>query len=240
MSSNLSKKQQFWLLMIGIGTIAILSLFGFLPWQTWLSQIHNWLKSLGFWSIPAFISVYLLATLVGLPAIFFFLGAGSLFGFAKGFLIVSLADTLSAAICYGVGRTFGRKAIKKWIGQRPRFKQIDHAVSQKGWKIVLLTRLSPILPSNVINYGFSLTKIDFWHYLVFSWLGMLPVIGLYVYLGSMGTNLIKGENNPSTMTLSFVGILATIILLFYMTKIATKVIGSESDSPKKDTRKNSN
>ena len=188
-------------------------------WQEWLVQGQHWLSSLGYWAYPAFISIYLSATLVGLPAIFLFLAAGSLFGFVPGLMVVSFADTLSVAVCYQLGKTVGRKKVKQWISQRPHWGEFDRAVAKKGWKIVFLTRLSPIVPSNVLNYGFSLTKIDFGQYLFVSWLAMLPVIALYVYLASMGTNVLAGESDPKQLTASVIGLVTALMAIAYTTKL---------------------
>jgi uncharacterized membrane protein YdjX (TVP38/TMEM64 family) len=189
-------------------------------WQEWLFQANHWLSSLGYLAYPAFISIYLSATLVGLPAIFLFLAAGSLFGFVPGLILVSLADTLSVAICYQLGRTVGRKKVSEWIAQRPQWGEFDRAVARKGWKIVFLTRLSPIVPSNVLNYGFSLTRINFWQYLFVSWLAMLPVIALYVYLASVGTNLLSGNNDdPRQITASIIGLVTSLMAIAYTTKL---------------------
>jgi uncharacterized membrane protein YdjX (TVP38/TMEM64 family) len=234
MSGKFLPKHKLKLLIGCLAILAVIILLGWLTFRDYLTYVDEWLAQLGYWSIPAFLGIYIIATLVGLPAIFLFLAAGSLFGFNKGVFLVSLADTLSASACYGLGRTIARKRIRQWLTKRPQFAQLDHAVAQKGWKIVFLTRLSPILPSNILNYGFSLTKIDFWHYILFSWLGMLPVIGLYVYLGSVGTNLIKSKTNHSTMALSIVGILATIGVLIYTTKLTRQILSSSLNSSKKN------
>lgn len=189
-------------------------------WQEWLFQVNHWLSSLGLFSYPTFIIIYLLATLVGLPAIFLFLAAGSLFGFIPGLVLVSFADTLSVAVCYQLGRTVARKKVSEWISQRPQWSEFDRAVTKKGWKIVFLTRLSPIVPSNVLNYGFSLTQINFWQYLFVSWLAMLPVIALYVYLASVGTNLLSGNHqDPRQIIASVIGIITSLMAIAYTTKL---------------------
>ena len=69
-------------------------------WQEWIFQAHQWLSSLGYLAYPAFVGIYILATMLGLPAIFLFLAAGSLFGFLPSLILVSFSDTLSVAICY--------------------------------------------------------------------------------------------------------------------------------------------
>lgn len=193
-------------------------------WQEWIFQAHHWLSSLGYLAYPAFVGIYLLATLVGLPAIFLFLAAGSLFGFIPGLLLVSLADTLSVAICYILGRTVARKTIHKWIADRPHWSKFDRAVAQKGWKIVFLTRLSPIVPSNVLNYGFSFTKINFWQYIFVSWLAMLPVIALYVYLASVGANIVTGKNDLQQIVASVIGFITALTAIAYTTKLMQETV----------------
>ncbi len=206
-------------------------------WQEWLFQAHQWLSSLGYLAYPAFTSIYLSATLLGLPAIFLFLAAGSLFGFIPGFILVSVADTLSVAVCYLLGRTVARKKVSEWISQRPHWGEFDRAVARKGWKIVFLTRLSPIVPSNILNYGFSLTRINFWQYLFVSWLAMLPVIALYVYLASVGTNLLSGSDDPKQITASVIGLITALMAIAYTTKLmhGTLFPKSTKQKPKKPT-----
>lgn len=199
-------------------------------WQEWLSQAYHWLNSLGYFAYPAFVAIYLAATLVGLPAIFLFLAAGSLFGFVRALAVVSLSDTLSVAVCYLLGKTVARKKVSKWIAQRPQWRQFDRVVAKKGWKIVFLTRLSPIVPSNILNYGFSLTKINFWQYLFISWLAMLPVISLYVYLASVGTNLLAGGDNPKQITASVIGSVTAIMAIAYTTKLMHGTVFQKSTS----------
>ena len=197
-------------------------------WQEGLSQVNQWLASLGYWAYPTFTVIYLLATLVGLPAIFLFIAAGSLFGFVPGLIVVSFADTISMAVCYLLGRTVARKKVNKWISQRPHWGEFDRAVAKQGWKIVFLTRLSPIVPSNVLNYGFSLTKINFWQYLFVSWLAMLPVIALYVYLASVGIDLLSGNSDPKQIIASVIGIITAVTAIAYTTKLMYDTLFSKS------------
>ena len=204
-------------------------------WQEWIFQAHQWLSSLGYLAYPAFVGIYLLATMVGLPAIFLFLAAGSLFGFLPSLILVSFSDTLSVAICYLLGRTVARRTVHKWIADRPHWGKLDRAVAQKGWKIVFLTRLSPIVPSNVLNYGFSLTKINFWQYIFVSWLAMLPVIALYVYLASVGTNLVSGNKDIRQIIASAIGFVTAFMAIAYTTRLMQTTVFCKSDrEPRSD------
>ena len=237
MNRDFLAKKKVWLLLAVIGIAIAIAAFSLLPLQDWLTHIKHWLVSLGPWAKPAFILIYIITTVVGLPAAVLFVAAGTLFGFLKGVVVVSIADILGTTLCYLLGRTVARKPLKKWIAKRPQFTELDKAVGRKGWKIVFLTRLSPIVPSNILNYGFSLTKINFWHYFFFSWLGMLPVIALYVYLGSAGANLATGGNTPGKMALQIFGLCATVGAVTYTTKLAKKTLSpapASSEDKQKD------
>jgi uncharacterized membrane protein YdjX (TVP38/TMEM64 family) len=225
--------KKVWLILVAVAIVSIFIGLSFLPLGDWLTDVRNWLKTLGFWAMPAFIVIYIGATVVGLPAVILFLVAGTLFGFLKGVVTVSIADALGASVCFLLGRTVARKPVKKWIAKRPQFAQLDQAVAKKGWKIVFLTRLSPLVPSNILNYGFSLTKVKFWHYLFFSWLGMLPIIALYVYVGSVGTNLLNGGNSPGKLALQGLGLCVTVGTVAYTTKLAKKTLSSGPESTNK-------
>lgn len=231
MKFNWLSSRRFWLLLfVGI-LIALLS--SKLPLKDWFVAIRDWLTSLGPGSLPAFIGLYLFATVLGFPNILLILIAGTIFGLVKGIVVVSIADTLGAIACFLLGRTIARERIKKWISKRPTFAQLDRLVGKKGWKILLLTRLSPLIPSNILNYGFSCTKVNFWQYCFFSWLGMLPVISLYVYLGSFGMALLQEGLTPGKLVLQLIGAILAIGAAAYTTRLAQKALSPpcESEQP---------
>ena len=179
------------------------------------------------WAIPTFIAIYVVAAVLGLPNIVLILAAGPLFGLTEGVVSASVADTLSIAACFVIGQTVGRRWITHSVRENSRFHKLDRAFAQKGWKIVLLTRLSPVLPSNILNYGFSLTRIDFWEYLFFSWLGMLPVIFTYVYVGTFGARILTPNPQPENLIFQAVGLVTTLGVMVYATKLAAVALKTE-------------
>lgn len=200
------------------------ALIAHLPLSLWLSNADNWLAGQGIWTIPIFTLAYVCAAVLGLPNIVLILAAGTLFGLTEGVISASIADTLSIAVCFLIGQSFGRRWITNLVRENSRFHQLDRAFAQKGWKIVLLTRLSPILPSNILNYGFSITQINFWEYLFFSWLGMLPVIFTYVYVGAFGGAILAPSQAPKNLVFQALGLLATLGVLFYTTRLTKSVL----------------
>jgi len=173
----------------------------------------------------AFIFLYALAVVFFFPASVMTLAAGTGFGVVLGSVYVSLASTLGAALAFLVGRHVARKAIQKRIDGNKTFSAIDSAVADEGWKVVGLTRLSPIFPFTLLNYAYGVTKVKFTHYVLASWIGMMPGTILYVYVGSLG-KAAASSNNKSPLEWSFygMGLLATIVVTVYVTKIAKRAL----------------
>jgi uncharacterized membrane protein YdjX (TVP38/TMEM64 family) len=148
----------------------------------------------------------------------------------KGAALVSLASTLAAAIAFLLGRFALRDWIVKKLAHRPAFKAIDEAIGREGWKIVLLLRLSPVFPFNLLNYALGLTSIRFWPAVLASWIGMLPGTILYVYLGSLAQVATK-ETTVAQKILYGVGLLATLVVTIWITRIAKKALSGKLETP---------
>ena len=227
----LVKKKRLWMgLAIASGLIVLISHVHFGSVLEWIGTAQSWLAGQGKWAIPTFIATYVIAAVFGIPNIVLLLAAGTLFGLTKGVISASIADTLSIAACFVIGQTVGRRWITKAVGEHSRFHKLDKAFAQKGWKIVLLTRLSPVLPSNILNYGFSLSCINFWEYLFFSWLGMLPVIFTYVYIGTFGVSILTASQRPDNLVFQAIGLVATLGVMIYATKLAASALKTEDSA----------
>ncbi|NJN76433.1 MAG: TVP38/TMEM64 family protein, partial [Synechococcaceae cyanobacterium RL_1_2] len=136
--------------LFAIAVIGGVVLFKLSPLGQWISEIFttvlNWVQSLGNAGIVIFIIVYIGATMVLVSGAILTLGAGLIFGVVKGSIIVSIASTAGATAAFLVGRYFVRDWVVQQIEKQPKFKAIDQAVAKDGWKIVGLTRLSPLFP----------------------------------------------------------------------------------------------
>jgi uncharacterized membrane protein YdjX (TVP38/TMEM64 family) len=102
-------------------------------------------QQLGPWGPPAFILLYVVACLLFFPGSVLTLGGGFVFGFVRGSILVSIGSTAGATAAFLAGRYLARDWVARRIEADDRFKAIDRAVAKDGWKIVLLTRLSPAL-----------------------------------------------------------------------------------------------
>lgn len=196
------------------------------------AQLSSFLDNVASYGLPGmllFIALYIAATIGFVPASILTLGAGAVYGFWQGFALVSIASTSGAIAAFLTGRYIARDWVNSKIQQNQKFSAIDAAVGTQGWKIVLLTRLSPVFPFNLLNYAFGLTQVKFSHYGFFSWLGMLPGTALYVYLGAVAGDITQAlggdsERNLSQWLLLGLGLAATIAVTIIITRIASKAM----------------
>jgi uncharacterized membrane protein YdjX (TVP38/TMEM64 family) len=180
------------------------------------------------WGPFVFAAVYAVSCLV-LPGSLITLAAGSLFGVIVGTVVVSLASVTGACFAFWLGRTLARSLIERRLAGNARFRALDQAVAAGGFKIVLLTRLSPLFPFTFLNYAYGLTKVRFRDYVLASWIGMLPGTVMYVYLGSTVKELAdvavgNVEGGLARRVLFFVGLAATVLVTVYVTRLARQAL----------------
>lgn len=213
-----------WLLYLVVA-IALIGAAKYFHVQDLLKQVLGWVGGLGPWGAVLFITIYVVATVLFIPGSVLTLGAGAVFGVGWGSIYVSIASTLGATCAFLVGRYLARDAIGRKIAGNARFAAIDKAVANEGWKIVGLTRLSPIFPFTLLNYAFGLTQVSLRDFVLASWIGMMPGTVMYVYLGSLA-QAASSERTRSTgeWALYGVGLLATVIVTVFVTRIAKQAL----------------
>jgi len=215
-----------WLIVAAVAVAAVF-LVRELPLQDWLRTALEWVGRLGPWGPLLFILLYIVATVLFLPGSPLTLGAGALFGVVWGAVYVSIGSTLGATAAFLIGRYFARAAIARKIAGNARFTAIDRAVEAQGWKIVGLTRLSPVFPFALLDYAFGITRVKFSHFVLASWIGMMPGTLLYVYLGSLA-QVATGARTRTTgeWVLYGIGLLATLAVTLFVTRIARRALGT--------------
>ena len=198
-----------------------------------LHELLQWISGLGPTAPLVFIPLYVIACVLFVPGSILTLSAGFLFGVVRGSMYVSAAATLGATLAFLIGRYFAREWVAARLANYPKFKAVDEAVAREGWKIVALTRLSPLFPFNLLNYAFGLTNVGVRDYVLASWAGTLPGTILYVYLGSLAGDLTRvatGERKrtPAEWAFYAIGLLATVAVTVYITRISNRALKAVS------------
>jgi uncharacterized membrane protein YdjX (TVP38/TMEM64 family) len=215
------------LVLATLGAVAVAA--ATLPVERHLLGLVAWIRGAGWPGIVAFVAAYVLATVLFLPGSILTLGAGFAYGVLLGVPIVWVAANAGATLAFLLGRTVAREAVAARVGASPRFTAIDHAVGREGLRIVLLTRLSPVFPFNLLNYAFGLTQVRLGDYVLGSLVGMLPGTLMYVYLGSLVTSLTqlaagRPAGGAAQQAFYFTGLAATVAVTVYVTRIARRAL----------------
>ena len=221
-------------IVVGAALLLLALAARLLPLGDWLKHLNDLLARLGLAGIVLFALVYALAAILFVPGSALTVGAGVIYGLWWGFVAVSAGSTLGAAGGFLVARYLARRRVEGWAAANPRFAAIDRAVGQEGWKIVLLTRLSPVFPYTLLNYLYGLTRVSFGPFVVASWIGMMPGTVLYVYLGFAGRAVAQAaagqaRRTPAEYAMWATGLAATLAVTLYVTRLARRALRSRAD-----------
>jgi len=171
------------LIMLGLGWV--LKAVGVDLTQVTPDRVRGWVLSFGVWA-PL---IYLVAygqPIVPLPASIMTLVGGLAFGPAWGTLAALSGATIRACSQFLVARLLGREAVAKLL--KGNLATLDQKIGAHGFNAVLLIRLIPSFPFDVLNYGLGFSQVRFGPYALATFLGMIPGSFAYVYLGSSLTD----------------------------------------------------
>ncbi len=207
--------------LVALAVAGLVAAWTLLPVAQWIESFRAWVASQGLLGHAAFIVVYAAATVALAPAGLLTLAAGFAFGL-WAFPTVVIGATLGLSLAFLAGRYLARDWVAGQTAKSPMFKALDRAIESEGWKIVALVRLSPLIPFNLQNYFFGLTRIGFLPYVVTSFFGIMPGTLLYVWLGSLGAaagEVGEGRGTLETIALA-IGLLATLAVTVLISRKA--------------------
>ena len=211
--------------------IAALLLFGRRV-AGYLPEFTAWVDGLGLWGPIVFVLGYVVATVAFIPGSLLTLTGGAIFGLTQGTALVFVGASLGAVAAFLSSRHLVRRAIEKRVAAEPRFAAIDRAVGREGFKIVLLLRLSPVVPFVLLNYALGLTRVKLRDY-VGALVGMIPATFLYVYYGKVAGDVaaaaagVGAERGWGTWAVTGAGLLATVAVIVLVTRIARRALREE-------------
>jgi len=211
--------------LLGVAMVGLIVLGFLLPIREWLEASRSTFEGLGFLGGVLFVLGYALATVLMVPGSVSTIAAGLIFGLAGGFAVALLGASIGSTLAFLIARYVARKPLSARLEKHPKFKAVDAAVEELGYKIVLLLRMSPLVPFNLQNYLFGVTKVGLASFVGASLVGMAPGTFLYVYLGSIGAKAGEGGEGPWKWIFYCVGLIATIVVTVVVSRKAKQALG---------------
>jgi uncharacterized membrane protein YdjX (TVP38/TMEM64 family) len=182
------------------------------------TALQAWIDGAGAAAPLVFTGVYVLAPVLFMPGSVLTLAGGALFGPIWGTFYSLTGATLGATLAFLVARYLA----SDWVARKTggRLKQLLEGVEKEGWRFVAFVRLVPLFPFNLLNYALGLTRIPLSHYVVTSYITMLPGAIAYTYLGYAGREAVAGGEALIQKGLLALGLLA---LLLFVPRLVTRL-----------------
>jgi uncharacterized membrane protein YdjX (TVP38/TMEM64 family) len=220
-----AKNNHLPLILLAVVAIGVGSRF--LPLDYWFGRLQTGIDGLGTIGPAVFALAYIGLTVLLIPGSLLTIGAGTIFGLRVGLITVIIGANLGALCSFVLARTFLRQKVTAWAERNPRFAALDRAIGDQAFKVALLSRLSPVFPFTLLNYLLGMTRIGLGTYMLANLIGMLPGTFLYVYLGAAGRRALTqgpGEGLLLEKILGYAGLLATILLVVMITRMAKRTL----------------
>lgn len=201
-------------------------------WAQWINDFLDWVRETGPLGWLAFIGLYALTCVFFLPGSLLTVGAGAIYGFWYGTLLVTVSSTVGAVVNFLTTRYLARNWVERRLAGSCKFQALEQAVGREGWQIILLSRISPILPHSVVSYASGLTRISLRRYAAASFLGFIPLSAAYAYAGAVlgrfaRTSAGVSEQDIVTWILYGIGLIVTVVVMVLTTRAATKVLAGK-------------
>ena len=161
-----------------------------LTWKlsTWLTpqQLQQALQQTGGWAPVLYIGLFILLPTFFFPLAVLALAGGLLFGLWWGSVYTFIGAVLNCALMFLLARYVGRSQVQRLVEQKlsPQWqRRLQMADGKEGFLLLIILRLIPAVPYNLINYTFGLTGISFSSYLLASAIGIIPGTFAFINIG---------------------------------------------------------
>jgi len=175
------------------------------------AAMERWVDGLGPLGPVLFTLIYAVATVLFFPGAILTLLGGALFGPILGTFYNLAGATIGATIAFLIARHLAADWVEAKAGERT--KHLIKGVEAEGWRFVAFVRLVPLFPFNLLNYALGLTRIRTLHYIVSSYIFMLPGAIAYTYLGYAGRELAAGTEGTIQKILLAIALLSAVAFL---------------------------
>ena len=162
-----------------------------LTWKlsTWLTpqQLQQALQQTGGWAPVLYIGLFILLPTFFFPVAVLALAGGLLFGLWWGSVYTFIGAVLNCALMFLLARYVGRSQVQRLVEQKlsPQWqRRLQMADGKEGFLLLIILRLIPAVPYNLINYTFGLTGISFSSYLLASAIGIIPGTFAFINIGN--------------------------------------------------------
>lgn len=209
--------------------VALVCSLYLLPFADWVADVVNWAERHPAIAPAIYVLCVVVATVLFVPGSGSMMIAGFLFGLVSGFLLAAIGIAVGAQFAFLVGRKGARHWVENKVASNRRLLAIESGLREEAFLIVVLTRLSLVIPFNLLNYAYGVTSVRPKVHFLATALGMLPAVALYVYLGTLARDLgqiLSGEATPTELGywIAAAGITVIVVLTWAIHRTASRAL----------------
>lgn len=154
--------------------------------------LQELLAGLGPWAPAGYVLLFTLLPAAFFPVAVLALAGGVLFGLVWGSVYTFLGAMLNCTLMFLLSRRLGRERAERYIRQKlpPVWQtRLRRADGRQGFWLLVVLRLIPAVPYNLINYAFGLTGMGLLPYLLASAIGIIPGTLVFINIGDKALDL---------------------------------------------------
>jgi len=152
------------------------------------------------------------STLAGLPILYLAITLGYAFGFTGGLLLSWLINLLAVMITFTSVRYLFADYFRRMAERKKFMDKLNTGLDRYGLFYVAIARSVYIIPTNIINYGFALTRIRGRAFLAGTALGLIPESVINVLAGVMIKKEVLGVASGDVSLLRIMVIFGFVLL----------------------------
>jgi len=158
-------------------------------------KVAAWAEGEPLLAAPLFVLFQIIAVLLMFPVWGIFMIGGYLFGTLAGIGLAWIGFQIGSLCAFLFARTVGRNWVKARFSNNQKFKGFETRLNDNGFKAILITRLTLIFPTNMLNLLAGISSINVQQFVIGSAIGSIPLIGIYTFFGAKSANLIESISN---------------------------------------------
>lgn len=179
-----------------------------------VNDIQYYVSSFDKLAPMVYIIMFALVPLTLFPDSILAIGGGLIFGLGKGYIYTLIGALIGASLSFYISRKLGRNFVKKLT--KEKLNNIEEMINSKGFFVVLILRLIPLFPFDIISYGAGLTSIKYKDFLIATIIGTIPGILVFTNIGAQSVNI--GSNS------FYISIMGLILLVLGSILLKNKFI----------------
>ncbi len=169
---------------IGIiaGIVAALLWFDFRYLKVTPETLRGWVDDFGWYAPVIYMGMYVVRPFILFPASVLAMAGGLAFGTWYGMLYTVIGEVIGAVLSFLLARKVGAGLFGG--KENPRFLKLERAMEKRGFTMVLLLRIAPFVPFDLVSYAAGVARVPLRAYFIGTLIGTLPGTFAYNFLGA--------------------------------------------------------